>query len=250
MIIKLYDTWRKAKQVFVKPSVRVYFGRWKNDPNLPVWRSGPTIYPLGYKFFCNHTYAVRESVLVENGVTTRRINGEEVPIRHYEHSVHKLPGGLRSWDTVWNRDIRKKLRKWHLSWLPHKIVLPTWCRFHIVNLDVVWKTKWDCVRYEFPPQFSIIAFGLSLTITLHGPKVDEYACDDHYWETILNYLYDKQNRNLKSAIKYTGVWTCYTDKKEGVSYFGVRPGYITSKYIEEYYAAISDIKRKEDKVIL
>lgn len=26
MIIKLYDTWRKAKQVFVKPSLRVYFG--------------------------------------------------------------------------------------------------------------------------------------------------------------------------------------------------------------------------------
>ena len=26
MIIKLYNTWRKAKQVFVKPSLRVYFG--------------------------------------------------------------------------------------------------------------------------------------------------------------------------------------------------------------------------------
>lgn len=160
-IIKLYNTWRKAKDVFIKPSVKVYFGPWKKDYNL--------------------------------------------------------------------------------RWLPTKIKLPYWMMFRIINRDVGWKTKWDEARYEWPPQFSIIAFGLSLTITLHGPQCDEFACDDHYWEAILNYVYMNKSGSLKEAIELSGVWTSF--KQGGKNYFSVRPGYITPQHLEEYYAAVSEIKR-------
>lgn len=52
MIIKLYDTWRKAKQVFVKPSLRVYFGSQKNCPDL-IYSSIVTNCDVGWKWKWN-----------------------------------------------------------------------------------------------------------------------------------------------------------------------------------------------------
>lgn len=250
-MFRLFNTWREVKDVFVKPSVKIYFGLWKNDPNLPVWRRGPVIYPLGYKFFSNHTHNVYDSVLVKVGTSMYKYGDREVPVDKFEHSYHKLPGKLQRWDSVWDSKTRKKLKKWHLSWFPAKITLPMWLRFHITNLDVVWKTKWDDIRFEFPPQFSIIAFGLSFTVTLHGPKCDEFACDDHYWEALLNYLYRNKSHSLKGVVEHMGWWHRPNKNKPGyTSYFAIRPGYITPKYIEEYYAAVSDVKRKANQLIL
>lgn len=164
-IIKLYNTWEKVKDIFVKPSLKVYFGKWKNDPNLPVWRRGPQF-----------------------------------------------------------------------------------LQFHIFNYDVCWKPKWDECRYEFPPQFSIIAFGYSLSFTLHGPKC-RFGCDDNYWESILNYLYNNKSNTLEEAIQNVGVWTQYKND-DCVKFFGVRPEYITSAYIEEYYGIVSTIKRQKEEIIL
>lgn len=177
-MIKLYNTWEKVKDTFVKPSLKVYFGKWRNDPNLPMWRKGPIIHLCKSK----------------------------------------------------------------------SIYLPIWMRFYIVNHDVGWKPKWDYVSYEFPPQFSIIAFGLSLTFTLHCPIKSKYSSDDSYWESILTHLYLNQSGELKETIEQTGIWHSLNDD---TYYFATRSTYIVSDKQAEYYAAISEIKAaSNDKIIV
>lgn len=177
-MIKLYNTWEKVKDIFVKPSLKVYFGKWRNDPNLPMWRTGPIIHLCKSKSIC----------------------------------------------------------------------LPIWMRFYIVNQDVSWKHKWDYVSYEFPPQFSIIAFGLSLTFTLHCPIKSKYSSDDSYWESILTHLYFNKSGELKETIEQTGIWHRF---KDDTHYFALRPTYIVHDKQPEYYAATSEIKAENtDKTVL
>lgn len=40
-MLKLYKTYNKAKDVFIKPKLMWKFGKWRHDPCLPVWRRGP-----------------------------------------------------------------------------------------------------------------------------------------------------------------------------------------------------------------
>ena len=252
-LIKLYNTWEKAKDVFVKPSLRVYFGKWRNDPNLPVWRRGPLLYVCKRKNLCRYTHQVKDSVMIFTGTRKFKYGDKEFESKCYDWvPKHKLPGRLRCGDTVWNSNIRKKLKKWHLSWLPPIIKLPIWMKFHIVNLDLGWKTKWDTYRYEFPPQFTIIAFDLSLSLTLHCPVKNEFACDDHYWEAILNHLYANKSGRLKETIESTGIWSTWKckDSDNRTDYFAVRPEYIAPQHLEEYYAAISEIKAQKERVVL
>lgn len=255
-IIKLYNTWEKAKDIFVKPSLKVYFGKWRNDPNLPVWRNGPCIWLIPMKYRSTNgskVHTVKDSVMICTGEVPYKFGDVEFKSKCYKWvPKHKLPGNLKCGQYVWNRNIRKKLKKWHLSWIPPVIYLPIWMRFHIINSDLMWKTKWDTYRYEFPPQFTIIGFGLSLSLTLHAPIHNKYACDDHYWEAILNQLYKNKSGNLKETIEETGIWRILVskDKDEDIHYFSVRPEYIVHNKLEEYYVAISEIKAKQNKVIL
>lgn len=250
-IIKLYNTWEKAKDIFVKPSLKVYFGKWRNDPNLPVWRRGPIIYICGRKNLFKYTHEVKDTVLIYTGTKKFKYGDKEIESKCYSNvPKHKLPKKLKCGETVWNSVIRRKLKKWHLNWIPPMICLPTWLRFHIINLDLGWKTKYDDCRYEFPPQFSIIAFSLSLTFTLHSPLQNDFCCDDHYWECILNYLYRNKLDSLKEVIEDTGIWNSWGKDKNSVSYFAVRPEYITKEYLKEYYKATEEIKKKIKKVIL
>jgi hypothetical protein len=54
---------------------------------------------------------------------------------------------------------------------------------------MIWKTKWDEYRYEFPPLFSIVFFGRSRSYWLKHPKLQEKDgyYDENYWEPILYY---------------------------------------------------------------
>lgn len=151
-MIKLYNTYREVKDVFVKPKLKVYFGLWKNDPNLPVWRD--------------------ES-------------------------------------------------------------------FHIFNFDVMYKPKWEEWRYEFPPQFTIVAFGLSLTFTLHCPINDKYSSDDHYWECILEYLYGRSNKSIINTLLNSGIWT-----GSGQKYHQLRREYLKKEYQEQYDTALVIFKHR------
>lgn len=251
-MIKLYNTWEKVKDTFVKPSLKVYFGKWKNDPNLPVWRGGPSIWLVRkqYRFFNNSkVYTVKDSTRIYTGEVPYKFGDKEYKSKCYEWAPkHKLPGKLKAGDHVWNRNIRKKLKKWHLSWIPPVIKLPSWTRFYIINYDVDWKTKWGYARYEYPPQFSIIAFGLSLTFTLHCPIKSKYSSDDSYWESILTHLYFNQSGELKETIEQTGIWRRFNDD---TYYFALRPTYIVHDKQPEYYAATSEIKvENADKTVL
>ena len=112
---------------------------------------------------------------------------------------HKMPCKY-----AWNRNIRLKLRKFGLSWIPPVIQLPMWLSFHIFNHDMIWKTKFEDYRFEFPPQFTIVFFGISLSFWLQAPvdKDDPFGYYS-YWESILWYLnecnldenYKRKNKN-------------------------------------------------------
>lgn len=241
---KLYKTWKHAKGVFVKPSLHVYFGRWIKDPNLPCWRNGPIIFLCGKHKLSDYAYRVCNSVLYCEGLT-------KDGIKSYRWSTcHKLPGKLKREQFVWRKPIREKLKKWHLGWIPPVIYLPIWLRFHIVNLDVVWKTKFDEIRYEYPPQFSIIAFGLSLTFTLHYPTPhDRFANDDHYWESLLNYVYG-DNPTVANAVRKTGVWCTLNDDDSKTYYAALRPEFLEHIWLFEYYHTLRSMATKYKEGIL
>jgi len=250
-IIKLYNTWEKAKQVFVKPSLKVYFGKWRNDPNLPAWRMGALIYVCRRKHLSKYCHLLKDAVMIQSGTSTYKCGDKEYSTKCYSWvPKHKLPGKLKAGQYVWNRNIRKKLKRWHLSWIPPIIQLPLWTRFYLGNFDLGWKIKWDDVRYEFPPQFTISAFGLSLSLTLHSPYHDTMSCDNHYWESILNHAYKNKSGKLRETIELTGIWQMWNQDGKDIKYFALRPEYIKKEYKEEYYAAVSDIKRKKEEVVL
>ena len=246
-MIKLYNTWKKVKDIFAKPKLKVYFGKWKNDPNLPVWRTGYPVYICRRKNLLKNCYFLKTGVSIVTGTRTLKWGAEEYETKVYETTYHKLPGDLRVGQYMWNRNIRKKLKRWHLGWVKPVMYLPVWTRFKIINFDVGWKTKWDDIRYEFPPQFSIIGFGLSLTFTLHEPLHTKYSSDDTYWEAVLTHLYMNKTGELKETVEQCGWWKRL---EEDVYYFGVRPTYITQTKMNEYYAAISEIKaQNNDKTL-
>ena len=99
-------------------------------------------------------------------------------------STHKFPCKY-----AWNRDLRIKLRKLGLGWIPPVIQLPMWLSFHIFNHDMIWKTKFEDYRFEFPPQFTIVFFGVSLSLWLQAPvDKDDTLGYYSYWESILWYI--------------------------------------------------------------
>lgn len=225
--IKLWETYNKVKDVFVKPKIGFYWGKWRNDPCLPCYRCGPTI-SLVNVFKWDKTYRVQDVVKVKGKLEKITLpDGATTNIQCYERSEHKLPGGLTSWDYMWKRAYRKKLRKFGLGWLKPRYTLPIWFAFHIFNHDLFYKTKWTAYdfRYEFPPQFTIVLFGISFSWWLKAPELADF-----YWEGILHYLYGKEPKSLKNAIYEVGKWR----KVGGESYFGLKKEYLKPKYWDEY----------------
>lgn len=221
------STYRKIKGVWKKPKLRVYFGSWFHDPNLPVYRGGS----IRLAKYGNY-YQISKSVLLEDKSKTT-YDKEGRPIKHMYHSTHNR---IKS-DFAWKRPIRKKLRKWGFGWLPPIIYTPWWLKFRIYNFDLIWKTKYDDVRYEFPPQFTIVLFGLSLSLTLHEPTGGYYTSDDQYWEGILDWLY-KYDKDLYKTVKFGGIWN-----RGDESFFSVRPEHLVRlEDYQEYCRAVTDYK--------
>ena len=182
-IIKMWDTYKKVKHVFKKPKLYWRLGLWKHDPCLPVWRRGSQIKLGKYR---KHYYGTPGINHVKTGVTYwTDSKGKKHEMPCYGMFKHKMPC-----KQAWNRDIRIKLRKFGLGWIPPVIQLPMWLSFHIFNHDMIWKTKFEDYRFEFPPQFTIVFFGISLSIWLKSPRgIEDPVWDDYnYWESILWYL--------------------------------------------------------------
>lgn len=110
---------------------------------------------------------------------------------------------------VWTREFRKKLRKRGLSWLPTQIHLPLWLSFYLYNEDLCWKTKYSDYRYEFPPQFTIVLFGISLSVWLVNPFEND-GDDMDYWESILWYIHYK---DLSKVDENMGNWHKWNNEK-------------------------------------
>lgn len=246
--IKLYETYNKVKKVFIKPKLYFKFGLWRNDHCLPVWRHGPIINLFPKKFIYKNSYQVRSGC----SITTYRKgdkmkNGEIAKWDYGDTSYHKLPGNLNSWDRVWNRDFRKKLKKWHLNWIKPYYQLPIWLSFYIFNHDFGWKTKWTSYdfRYEYSPQFTIVIFGLSFSWWLKCPGNDA-ANDNFYWEGILYYLYGEKPLDLKYAINGVGKWTTVnTDQR--YSYWGLNKCFIKPEYWNEYDKSLMELEAQINK---
>lgn len=124
------------------------------------------------------------------------------------------------------------------------LCLPIWMTFRKFNWGVGWKTKWEDYRYEFPPQLTLVFFGLSISFWL--------VQDEEYWEGILYYtdpaemsgrsVYNECLPEFKKDIvvvgKQLGVWR---DGTTGKNFYAFKPEYLESpyrkqweKYIEEH----------------
>lgn len=248
-MIELYKTYNQAKNVFVKPKLHCYFGLWKNDPCLPVWRRGPIWRLGGSPYDLNaKCYFLKDSVAYKKGEeTTKLSNGEPYTYGVYGRSYHQLPGNLYAGMVVWNRNIRKKLRKFGIKRAKAWIYFPIWLSFRIFNRDVTWKTKWTGydIRYEYPPQFTIVFFGLSLSFWLN-PVIKDNETEDynHYWESLLKYVYGKYKGDLLQTIISCGKWE---NISKNTSYFQVSKNYIKPEYWEEYDKAIELYNELKDK---
>lgn len=237
-MLKLYQTYNKAKDVFVKPKLYWYFGKWRNNHCLPVWRRGPII-NIGGSIYKDNAkcYQVKNSVNIYTGEKEyTRIDGSKTTYKTYETSYHKLPNNLNCFDIVWKREYRKK---WWAKIIPARLRLPVWLAFHIFNHDLIWKTKWHAYdfRYEFPPQFTIVAFGLSLSFWLYPECKLETDSPDHYWESLLTYVYGEHSGDLLQTVADCGKWVQSKNNKD-TEFFALSKSYIKPERYEEYDEAV------------
>lgn len=109
--------------------------------------------------------------------------------RYFEKPRIKWFGGLYLNDpsVIAHRKSRVKLfGKW--------IELPWWLKFEFRTCDVVYKHKWDSVRYEHPPRWSLVLFGISLSFWLVPPTHNQEYLDCNYWESMIEWS-EKENRS-------------------------------------------------------
>lgn len=244
--MKLFKIYNKVKDVFVKPKVSLYFGKWSKDPNLPIWRHGIQIdlfkssqydwHPIATIRSKKIVYQVENSVLFISGTKMhKRIDGTERPVTEFGRSFHKLPCKYNT--LVWRSDIRRKLRKYHLGWIKPRMTLPIFTAFYIFDRPLGWKTKWDEYRYEYPPQFTIVFFGLSLTITLHSPN----GYDDDYWESILNYI------ECKDIAKTSEIMGTVTKMHSGICRYTFTPEMLKEPYKTQLQEIQNENNRRKSR---
>ena len=233
-MIRLYKTYNKAKDVFVKPKLHWKFGLWKHDHCLPVWRRGPIIAIGGSTYKANaKCYQVKNSVNIYDGEKEyTRTDGSTATYKVYKTVYHKLPNSLNCFDIVWKKKYRKK---WWTRIIPARLKLPIWLAFHIFNRDITFKTKWTSYdfRYEFPPQFTIVFFGLSLSFWLYPECKSETDSPYHYWESLLTYIYGEHAGDLLQTVTDCGKWIQSKDNKD-TEFFALSKNYIKPEYYEIY----------------
>ena len=113
-----------------------------------------------------------------------------------------------------------------------------WLTFHIFNLDVIWKYKWNEIRYEYPPQFTIVFFGLSLSIWCNWEQ-SEFQYPDTYWESLLNYVYGIKNKENFNIIKFRnklGKWQSWRKSNAKITYWQLQYDFLKPKYQNILYA--------------
>lgn len=241
--MKLFKEYNKVKKYFVKPKINFFIGKWRNDPCLPVWRRGAVITLGKYK---GH-YTVRNSVLIKT--KTAPWTDETGKMHKYDcyedGARHKLPSYVDKWGCAFIRPIRKKLKKLGLGFLRPHYFLPIWTAFHVFDLDITWKTKWSYndIRFEFPPSFTIVFFGLSFSIWLSAPNPKDIIGGEGYWLGILGMNYsDVSEDKMYNAIVTAGKWS---NKNE--SAYALSEHYIKLKYQNYYKKTIEKIENNKNE---
>lgn len=227
-MIKLFKTWKEANDLFVKPKVK--FSIYKNYYKPSIWIAKYQQY-----------HYVKDSVTVKVGTKESILNGKSYNIDCYDTIRHKMPTNK---SIVWNSSIRKKLRKYHLSWIPPIIYFPKWLYYGIKNWDVGWKWKFDDIRHECNPLFEVTLFGTCFCWSVCCPvNIPRITSDSNYWECILNYLYKNKDRKLTLAELFAemGRWDSIGQKV--LKYFTLRPEYLIPSKREEYYKVVKEFKK-------
>lgn len=240
-MIKLFRTYNKAKDVFVRPKIKFYFGLWKNCPGLPFWRRGKIITLAKRDMF----YRISDIHYIKtHNEGDLKEDGTKYSGNFFEAVKHKLPKPLKDGDIIWIRDIRKKLKKWGLSWVKPQYELPIWLSFGIFNYDVIYKWKYNDIRYEYPPQFTLVFFGLVFQMTLKAPLEDDDDMDDHYWESLLSYLYHPECKNaISNTVAYCGEWCNYKNEHK---FFQLRKSHIKSEYHHAYDLGVKKYNKEKN----
>lgn len=231
--MELFKEYNKVKHVFVKPKIHWSFGLWRKNNCLPVWRRGPILHIGKYK----HRYETRNQVMIPTGKTPYTNSKGEISYTNtYDWGAkHKLPKCVGTFNHAFRRDIRKKLKKFGLGWLKPTYELPMWLSFGIWDLDIMWKTKWhhNDIRFEFPPQFTIVFFGLAFSIWLSAPERDIIG-GEGYWTGLLGYIYsDATEDKMYNALITASRWGS-NDKYE----FALKESVIKPQYQHEYQRAV------------
>lgn len=241
--MKLFKEYNKVKKYFVKPKMNFFIGKWRNNPCLPVWRRGVVITLGKHK----DLYKVRNSVQIKT--KTAPWTDETGKIHKYDcykNGVrHKLPSYVDRWDYTFIRPIRKKLKKLGLGFLRPHYFLPIWTAFHIFDLGIMWKTKWEHndIRFEYPPSFTIVFFGLSFSIWLSAPDPKDILNGEGYWLGILGMNYsDISDDKMYNAIITAGKW-----RNENKLEYALIETYIKPKYRNYYNRTINKIENSKNE---
>ena len=208
-IMKMFKTYKKVKDIFVKPKIRFFCCPWRSSPLFPVWRRGNTIWlsrKIRWGSFINDYKVYKpENIYIKIG-------------DKYSLTNHKLPKKY-----VWRSDIRKKLKKFGLGWIKPSYELPMWLTFRFFDHDIYWDTgEYGDINVYGSPSCSLILFGYSFNWILVPPEADVKGFLNFYWEFILSYL---ENKNLLDASKSIGKW----EYKDGY-FYGAALDYLKEPY--------------------
>ena len=193
--IKLYEKYNKVKSVFQKPVLKFWCGKYKQMPGLPLFRRKPQI-KLFKKYQSKNLDNKDANVYIFDPKVWIEKDGKPQVIHH------NYPKGLNIMNSfAWKRNIRKVLRKLHLTWITPIIVLPMWLKFGIHNNDVCFQyNEDDKIEFLYPPQFTIILFGYAFTWWLRAPQYEDKPMADYvYWEKLLDYYF--YNESLDNYCK-------------------------------------------------
>lgn len=212
MISLLSKTYNQVKDVFVKPKLRFRMCLCKNAYFLPFNIYAPTIWLT--KDISDCLESNKKCYRIEN-IFIKGIDNK------YFLTNHKFPSKF-----VWRRDIRKKLKKYHLSWIKPCYTLPFFFKFKFDSSDLIWKTKYGDYIFEYPPQINLVLFGILFNIRLEAPKDDrnKYNNEDCYWESILTYL------DYKDIVKTDKAIGCYTIFSTNKTYKILSLNYLKEPY--------------------
>lgn len=234
----MLDEYKKVRKIFKRPKAHIFFGFWTTPTwinNLEKWLINNMNNEKTFKYrianFIDKIFGRWANPCLpmwRRGNSIRLFRKHQVYMYDQEHRGY-----------VWTDEFKKKLEKFHLSWLKPEYELPIWLSFYVFNFDMMWKWKYDDVRYEFPPQFTIVFFGLSFSIYWNQPKTNDGGDDTMYWETILNYTY-KYRDTLKSKpvdmlsqiiglSDYCGYWNSYDKDDNKLYIWNVQPDYLRNK---------------------